>query len=183
MHSKLVSAATLTLVLLGLTACGGGGGNTTPDVAKPEPTAVTLPAALFAASAPADAGNLMKVKTAAATGERVTFEARVGGSANPFVENRAIFSVVDPALLSCDQIHGDSCKRPWDYCCEPKTNLRNNMATVQVVDDAGQALKIAIQGQQGLEPLKTIVVVGTVLEKDDSGNFVVNAESIHIKEG
>ena len=57
------------------------------------------------------------------------------------------------------------------------------MATVQVVDDRGQPLKASLQDQHGLEPLKTIVVTGTIAQIDDSGNFVVNAEAIHVKEG
>ena len=88
--------------------------------------------------------------------------------------------VADPVILSCDQIHGDTCKTPWDYCCEPRDNLAKHMATVQVVDDSGEAIKAPIQNVNGLDHLKTIVVSGVVHEAGD-GVFVVNAESIYVK--
>ncbi len=179
MHPRLVPTAILTVILLGLAACDDGGG------APPAPVVQTgvVPPALFVSAMPTDAGPLLQVKTDAAAGDRVTLEARVGGRSDPFVENRAVFFVVDSVLKSCDQLHGDTCKKPWDYCCEPKDNLLANMATVQVVGADGQPLKLSLQSQHGLEPLKTVIIVGTVAQKDDAGTFVVNAETIHVKEG
>ena len=57
------------------------------------------------------------------------------------------------------------------------------MATVQVVDDDGQPLKASLAEGHGLKPLRTVVVSGTVDQVDEAGNFVVNADLIHVKEG
>ncbi|MHC4991519.1 MAG: hypothetical protein ACYTGC_11115 [Planctomycetota bacterium] len=152
------------------------------DVASTPPTPeAVVPATLFASTAPADAIPLISLKSAAKAGDRVVFEARVGGRRDAFLEDRAVFFVADSSLLSCDQLHGDTCKTPWDYCCEPRDNLTRHMATVQVVDGSGNPLKRSLAGQQGLEPLKTVIVTGTV-DTAESGAFVVNAETIHVKE-
>ncbi|MCP3903925.1 MAG: hypothetical protein GY715_09855 [Planctomycetes bacterium] len=157
------------------------------DSSAPAPPAASasgaIPASLFAATAPSDIQPLLKTKEKAQAGDRVVFEARVGGRVKPFIENRAVFFVTDSSVPSCDELHGDACKTPWDYCCEPREDLLRAMATVQVVDGDGQPLKASIAEGHGLTPLRTVVVTGTVDHVDEVGNFVVNAESIHLKEG
>ena len=182
--SKSILLTLAAVSVLGLSACTESAtdeANENGD--EPAQTAISVPATLFATTAPGDARPLFEAKSAAKQGDRVVFEARVGGRKAPFVENRAVFFVTDPSILSCDQLHGDTCATPWDYCCEAQDNLLANMATVQVVDDSGQPLKASLEEEHGLEPLKTVIIVGTVNQMDDAGTFVVNAESIHVKEG
>lgn len=182
-----MSAPRITTLAIGLAVLlSTGCGKPTPAqnaVSPPAPTGAAIPAALFSSAAPDGAVSLADVKSQAKPGDRVVFEARIGGRRDAFVENRAIFFVADSALLSCDQLHGDRCKTPWDYCCEPRDSLLRNMATVQIVDDGGRPLQRSLQDQHGLAPLRTVFVSGTVKESDDTGNFVVNAESIYVKEG
>ena len=175
--------AALSLAALTLTGCGDQA-DKTPDVSATNseaPTAI-FPASLFASAAPADFLPLLAAKTDAKPDTRVVFEARIGGSRDPFVENRAVFFVADPSLADCDTIEEDHCKTPWDYCCEPQDNKRKHMATVQVVDAGGQPLKLSLQGEHGLTPGVTVYISGTVEQVDDAGNFVVNADSIYVKE-
>jgi hypothetical protein len=182
---KTTKTASIALCLTAVALAGCGGDTPADETAAqtPPPATITVPAAIFVSTAPENVLPLIDVKSAANPGDQVTFEARVGGRRDTFVENRAIFFVADPSLLSCDQLHGDSCKTPWDYCCEPSDNLLRHMATVRVVDGAGQPLELSLLDAHGLAPLKTIVVTGTVDQIDDSGNFVVDAEAIHIREG
>lgn len=174
MKALSLAALAMSLLILG-TGCNR-------DAPEPAAQTVSVPASLFISSSAAEAVPLAAAKTDAKVGDRVVFEARVGGRRAAFVENRAIFFVADSSLESCDQIPGDSCKYPWDYCCETQESRTKNMATVQVVDAGGQPLKTSLEDTHGLAPLKTIVVVGTVGETE-GGNFVVNAETIHVKEG
>ena len=180
-HSFILAAG----LVLGLAACSGDSSEEPPDEAPQTPSTVptdgdaSLPVAFFSETAPEGAVPLIDVKGAKA-GDSVVFEARVGGRRDSFIENRAMFFVADPSILSCDQLHGDTCKTPWDYCCEPRDNLAKHMATIQVVDAKGEALKFSIQNTHGLDHLKTIVVSGVVKEASD-GVFVVNADSIHVK--
>ena len=57
------------------------------------------------------------------------------------------------------------------------------MATVQVVDAQGSPLKVSLEHDHGLDALDMIVVTGTVDQIDEAGNFVVNADTIHVQAG
>ncbi len=174
----LLSAIFAMSLFLGAPGC---------DRSAPDPTAATagevsVPPSLFVATEPADARPLAAAKAGAKVGDHVVFEARIGGRREAFVAGRAIFFVADPSLRSCDEIPGDTCKYPWDYCCETPESRTKNMATVQVVDAGGQPLRTSLEDRHGLAPLRTVVVVGTVGQAD-GGNLVVNAEAIHVKPG
>lgn len=149
-----------------------------PAPAKP---AARIPDALFVAEKPADAKCVSEVKRTAKKGDKVVVLAKVGGRAEPFVKNRAMFIVADRCIRSCDQIPGDTCTKPWDYCCEPAESKKANMLTVQVVGADGKPLKTGAQGAGGLEPLALIVVEGTVAEVDAAGTFVLSATKIHVE--
>ena len=94
----------------------------------------------------------------------------------------AVFVVADPILEDCIQ-KGDGCPKPWDYCCEPKERLRANTATVRLVDADGNPLAGSAEGLGGLEPLRTIEVVGVVRETGPEGLFVVDAERLFVVPG
>jgi len=181
------SYALVTVAAVALAFAGAGCEKPPAASVTASPSANTataiLPASYFSSTPPADAVKLIDAKASAKAGDRVVFEARVGGRRKPFVENRAVFFVIDPVLPSCDALPGDGCKTPWDYCCEPRDNLTKHMATVQFVGDDGKPLKVNIEPKSGIEPLKTIFVTGVVAEADDAGTFVVNAETIYVVEG
>lgn len=164
--------ASLALLLL-LAGCGSGEPETPVAAA-----AVALPDSLFLAAAPAEVPTLIEAKATARVGDEVRFVARVGGRRDPFVADRAVMIVVDPSLPSCDEIEGDNCPMPWDYCCETPADLLKASATVQVSDAAGAPLACGLRGAGGIEPLRHVTIVGRVLEADDSGLFVVEAVGI-----
>ncbi len=170
--------AALGLSLASLAGCDGRAGNSN---SVPASTVAAIPAANFlTGEKPANAPYLTSVKTNSNVGDKVMFEARVGGRANVFVDGMAIFVAADPKLVSCDQRPGDHCKVPWDYCCEDFEAMKNGMATIQIIDDAGLPYEVSAEGQGGLQPLKTVVILGVVSEKGDDGNFVVDASSIWV---
>jgi hypothetical protein len=140
-----------------------------------------IPDATFVDEEPADAKCVAEVKKAAKKGERVVVKAKVGGRSEPFVKNRAMLVVADRCMKSCDQIPGDTCAKPWDYCCEPPESLKANTMTVQFVGADGKVLKTGAQGVHGLEPLALVVIVGKVVERDDKGTFVVQAEKVFVE--
>jgi hypothetical protein len=153
------------------------GGDVTPAAAIAD-----VPDGFILAAAPGDATSLSEAKTSASVGDRVVFEARIGGRGEPFTEGAAVFLVADRAIPTCEELHGDGCPTPWDYCCEPKDNLLRNMATVQIVDDAGRPLRGAIKGLSGLDPMASIVVVGTVRQSEEVV-FIVDASGIYVEAG
>ncbi|MSR40403.1 MAG: hypothetical protein EXS10_00655 [Phycisphaerales bacterium] len=153
-------------------------------LALSEPPAATppsIPAAVFIEAMPKDAKSASWVKKNTKQGDTVVFEAKIGGRAEPFVKNRASFMVADRALKSCDEIEGDTCGKPWDYCCESAESKKANMLMVQIVDASGKLLKCDANGVHGLAPLAVIVVEGVVASVDDKGNCTVDAKKIWVK--
>ena len=86
---------------------------------------------------PEDAKDVIAVRETAADGEEVLVVGRIGGSENPWIDGRAAFSIVDNSLKACSDIPGDTCEKPWDYCCETPA-LPSSTALIKVVDQNGE---------------------------------------------
>lgn len=112
-------------------------------------------------------------------GDRVTVTGRVGGSPKPFVDSRAVFTIVGEELLACDDRPDDACPQPWDYCCEQKSDIAKSSATVQILDDKKKPLKIGMKGKAGLKELSEVTVTGTVAAVD-AKTLIINAESMFV---
>lgn len=154
---------------------GSGGASSSPGTAAGAPVG-GLPSELFLASAPEGAVEVKAAKAGMKRGDRVVMRGRIGGSVEPFVQGRAIFTLMDNALPPCD----DHCDVPWDYCCEDRKDILASAATVRVNDGEGRPLRVSLKGVSGLTELAEVVVVGTVAERDDAGNFVVDASGFYI---
>ncbi len=142
--------------------------------------APALPATLFLATAPSEVQEVKAAKAALKQGDAVTVRGRIGGSVDPFVSGRAVFTIVDKSMPACSDNPDDGCETPWDYCCETRADIVAHAATVQVVDAAGQPLKIDVKDASGLKPLTEVIIVGTVAHRDDAGNFVINASGVFV---
>ena len=178
---RLAMSTALVLLMTVPCGCNDDGGSSLDQIAAE--TSITIPPARFVdGDKPANTPKLTEVKAESNIGDKVMFEARVGGRADVFVDGMAIFVAADPRLISCDQREGDYCKIPWDYCCEHPEKMKLGTATVQIMDDTGIPYEVSAEGQGGIAPLKTIVVQGVVSEKDESGTFVVDASSIWVGE-
>jgi hypothetical protein len=144
-------------------------------------TAAALPADLFVDAPPADAKAVTDVKASAKAGDHVVVRGRVGGSRQPFVDGRAVFTIVDASLPTCADHPNDGCKTPWDYCCEPKDKLFANSATIQVRGADGKPLAVDLGRIGRIKAMDRIVVAGVVREKSDAGVLVVEAEAIGVE--
>jgi hypothetical protein len=166
----------LALLALGLTSgCGReeksvGGSNHAPD---PAVAAYLLP------SEPTGAQGVLDARKEARDGEEVVVVGRVGGSANPMVEGKLAFTIVDPALKPCNEKEDDGCKTPWDYCCDPPEELRKATALVKVVDDKGKTVATDA-ANLGIKPTQILVVRG-IAKRDEQGNLTVQAKGIFVK--
>jgi len=140
-----------------------------------------LPASLFLRESPTTASDVGELKKTAKEGEEVTLRGKIGGQAKDvFNSSRATFMVADMKLKSCDQMPGDTCKTPWDFCCVPVNEKAANIAVVQVVDDKGKLIKASLKGANGLDHLSIVVVKGKV-SKADGKNLIVNATGIYLE--
>lgn len=141
----------------------------------------SLPAGLFISVQPASAKSLEDVKSTAKTGDSVVVRGRVGGSMAPFVEGRAIFTLMGSGLKACSDNADDKCKTPWDYCCETAVDIAKHSATVQVVDATGAPVKANLKGQNGLKELSELIVVGKVVQANDKVTIIAANEIFNMK--
>lgn len=116
-------------------------------------------------------------------GEEIVIVGRIGGSFDPWVENRAAFNIVDPALKACsdETPEGEacSCTTPWDYCCETD-KLPGAMAMVKFVDAEGNVVKHAAKDAFDVKELQTVVIKGKA-ERDDADNLTVLATGMYVR--
>ena len=163
-----------TLVTTAIVAC-----NDTPEPPAKAPS--TIPAGLIT-KGPAAGTGVSAVKVTSQQGDTITLVGRIGGSEEPFGADRAVFTIVDPALKSCaDAGDPGHCETPWDYCCEDRASLKRSTATIEIAGPDGRPLKVALRGVSGLDPLATVAVTGTVIEQNDAGVLVVRATKIEIR--
>ena len=129
---------------------------------------------------PAAANDVIKVREDANDGDEVVIVGRIGGSGNPWIEGRAAFSIVDESLQACSDIPGDTCPKPWDYCCQT-SRLPTATALVKVVDENGELVKADAKGLLGVKELSTVVVKGKA-QRDAAGNLTVLASGVFIRQ-
>jgi hypothetical protein len=139
-----------------------------------------LPAGLVVTEAPAGAQEIAAVKKDAKDGDAIVIRGKVGGREEPIAKNRAIITLLDPAVTTCDTMPGDACKTPWDACCEPSEKIAANSATVQVVDAGGRPLAASLEGVAGLKPLSNVTVSGIARRAAGSDVLIVEAKQIHV---
>ena len=153
--------------------------------------AVSLSASTFAAdaldavlvkTAPAGAVSVTAARKDAKAGEAIVIRGRVGGRMTSLVDKAAIAVLADEkAITACNDMPGDACKTPWDYCCETPEKLKASTATVQVRGENGKVLRSTLRGLGGLKELSTVVVKGTVDAASSKDVLIVNATSIQVE--
>lgn len=128
--------------------------------------------------------NVIAVRATSQDGDEIVMVGRIGGSVNPWVDDRGAFSIVDPSLLACsdDKEEGESCscKTPWDYCCETD-KLPNAMALVKFVERDGSVVSHDARQVFDLAELQTVVVKGKAM-RDDAGNLTVLASGMFVRD-
>lgn len=169
------------LALLALAAPLASCGNDSPPTAQATSAADRIPDGMVVRG-PARGTDVASAKPTAATGAEITLVGRIGGSEEPFSADRAVFTIVDPALKACsDMADPDHCKTPWDYCCEDRAAMVRGTATVEIAGADGRPLRVSARGVAGLEPLATVAVTGTVIERNEAGVLVVRAKRIEVR--
>ena len=131
------------------------------------------------AEVPGDALSVIGARESVKNDDEVVLSGRIGGSENPWIEGRAIFTLVDDSLKSCNEIPGDNCLTPWDYCCETE-KLKTSTALIKVVDENGNPVKTDARELLGVRELTKVTVQGKA-QRDDAGNLTVLATSIHVQ--
>jgi len=134
---------------------------------------------LFVADAPQGARSVTETRKMAEAGASVTVVGRVAGAEEPFSPYYATLVLVDENLTTCEQRPGDSCRTPWDACCEEPDTIAGSRISVQVVGEDGHPVEQSLKGIRGLSELDTLVVSGTVAEGSTAENVILNAMAIY----
>jgi hypothetical protein len=141
-------------------------------------TTAALPEGMYATgTAPADAKWVEEARASAKKGESIVLRGYIGGSVTPFIDDRAIVTLMGNGLRSCADMGEDHCKTPWDYCCETAQDIAAHSATIQVVDPTGQILRAGLK-RGGVKELAEVIVVGTVAAADKKV-FLINATALY----
>ena len=109
--------------------------------------------------------------------QAVTLIGVIGGSSKPFVDGLAAFTIVDAKVPFC--LADEGCPTPWDYCCT-QDQVKGNIATVKIVDDAGKPVAADARKILHVKELSTVVVQGTA-RRDDQGNLTVAASKVFVR--
>ena len=135
--------------------------------------------ALLLKEEPMGAVDVLALRKDVEDQQDVVVVGRIGGRVNPWVNGTAVFPIVDRSLTPCNEIEGDTCKTPWDYCCE--SNLPKATVLVMLVDDKGKVLKQDPRESLPVKELQTVVIQGKA-KRDPAGNVTILASRIHIRD-
>ncbi len=180
---KFKSTAKLALAsLIAATGCSSSSSpSEKPDVAAQAAPAKPSPEGekLMLAALPEKHQSVIEARESAKDGDEVAVLGRIGGSTDPWVEGRAAFQIVDPSLIPCNEIEGDGCPTPWDYCCDTD-RLPKSMATVKFVDESGKTIETDARKLLGLKELTHVVIKGKA-QRDEAGNLTVLASGVFVQ--
>ncbi|WP_235935346.1 hypothetical protein [Candidatus Laterigemmans baculatus] len=167
----------MTVAALGLLTMFAGCSEPSTTVSHDDSSAVAPH--VVATSEPSGAVPVGQARESVEDGEEVVLVGVVGGSSQPFVDGLAAFTIVDPKVPYCAPEEG--CATPWDYCCE-QDQVKDNIATVKVVDESGNPVATDARELLEVEELSTVVVKGAA-ERDEQGNLAVLANQVFIRPG
>jgi hypothetical protein len=112
-------------------------------------------------------------------GQELVLVGRIGGSANPWIEGRAAFTLLDPSMIAVDpsqgMAEGQICT---DECCD--TERAECTTIVKFVDASGALVETDARKLLGVSEDDMVVVKGTA-KRDKSGNFQLLATGLHIR--
>ena len=126
---------------------------------------------------PKDAADVIATRKDSKDQQDIVVVGRIGGRVNPWVKGMAAFSIVDRALTPCNEMEGDTCKTPWDYCCA--TNLPKATLLVMVTNKDGKVVKNDARKLLGVKELDTVTLVGKA-KRDKAGNVSILASKVYI---
>lgn len=171
-----------TLCLFTLVACGS---EATPDPAveagtNPE-TNVDAPKGNPMDSFYLEASPAGAIEVGALRGLADGAEVTVRGDVQEYapVEGKAVLSLYDHALVSCDENPDDGCSTPWDFCCVDSEEIAKASALVEFRKD-GAIVNTSLKDYHGMDHLSDVVITGT-LHLDDAGNARIVASGLHVE--
>jgi hypothetical protein len=173
MTTRIWSLLGMSLAVAGLAGCGGA-----PDTSRSSAADRSDSAARYVADVePSGAVPVGEARRSVSNADDAVIVGRIGGSAHPFVDGLAAFTIVDPKVPHCAADEG--CPTPWDYCCT-QDQVQDSIAMVKVVDDQDTVIAEDARQLLGVEPLDTLVVQGEA-QRDEEGNLTLLADRVFVR--
>lgn len=171
------AALVATLILSAVVGCGRSNSS---DAPTQHLTPVSVDGSKYVlADEPDGAIGVIAARQTAIDGEPIVVVGRIGGSANPWIEGRAAFTLLDASMVlvanGTEDAAGEVC---LDDCCAAER--AESTALVKVVDANGKVLTADARQLLGVAADDMVVVRGKA-NKDNNGNFVVIADGVHIR--
>lgn len=168
MHGSLI-------FVVGLVAAGCGRVSESPTAGSSGGAATAGGSSYRLPSEPAGAKDVKVARSSAKDDEEVVVVGRIGGDANPWIDDVAAFTIIDLALKPCEE----DCATPWDYCCD-LDELPKSKAMVKVVDGNGGVVPTESRQLLGVKELQTVVVQGKA-KRDEAGNLTILASGVFVR--
>jgi len=128
---------------------------------------------------PDGAVGVIAARESAEDGEPLVLVGRIGGAANPWIDGRAAFTVLDASMSVVaegeDSDEGELC---MGDCCA--TERLNCTTLVKVVDAVGNLVPVDSRKLLGVNEADMVVVQGNA-KRDKSGNFVMLAKGVYVR--
>lgn len=174
---SLIAVSVACLLFIVIVGCGGSNSAQTNSNEDKQSGPSAEGEKYLLESEPPDAKGVIETLGAAKNEEEIVVIGRIGGQTNPWLEGAA-FLIVDEKLRPCNEIPGDKCKVPWDYCCEP--DLGKSRTLVKIVDESGKLVESDARKLIAVKELQTVVIKGKA-DRDEDGNLTVLASGLYVK--
>ena len=171
-------ATSLLLLVSALVTCTGCG--TSPASSQPSSTVADIDGSQFKlAKEPNGAVGVIAARESAEDGEPLVLVGRIGGAENPWIDGRAAFTLLDASVAVVPEGEGsEEGEICIGDCCD--TERLHCTTLIKVVDQQGQLVAVDSRKLLGLKESDMVVVQGTA-KKDESGNFVMLAKGIYVR--
>lgn len=171
----LAIAATLSIAALSI-----GCGSATESTAVASSPAKRVDASQYKLpEEPDGAMGVIAARESVEDGDLLVLVGRIGGAANPWIDGRAAFTLLDPSMSVVANGEGSGeTELCLDDCCA--VDRQNCTTLVKVVDGQGKIVPVDSRELLGVKESDMVVVKGTA-QKDKSGNFVMLASGVFIR--
>lgn len=170
--------AILASLTVALTTLGCGSKSGEPALSQATPVSFDI-SKYTLTEEPEDAVGVIAARGSAKDGESIVLVGRVGGAANPWIEGRAAFTMIDASksivATGTESNKNEVCM--GDCCAQERAACT---ALVTVVDGNGQVLPVDSRKLFGITANDMILVRGKI-KKDDAGNFSVLADGVYVR--
>jgi hypothetical protein len=173
----------ITWIVLGLSlatqGCGEGSAVAVPATTDKSPVATADGTHFLLAEEPEGAVGVIAAREQGVDDEPIVVVGRVGGQANPWIEGRAAFMLLDPSMMvvSEGEATGEGVLCTGDCCAAERANCTT---MVKFVDENGRPLGVDSRKLLGIQESDLLVVRGKA-KRDEHGNFAVIADGVYIR--